>query len=123
MAAKKKPKPKPKPRTIDEYLAGLSPAQRGVLEALRSTLRTALPKAEECISYQMPAFRLHGKALVWFGAAAKHFAIYGLQESKPGELADYDTSGRGTIRFQAEAPLPASLIRRLVKARIPKATQ
>jgi uncharacterized protein YdhG (YjbR/CyaY superfamily) len=56
-----------KPKTIDEYLAALSDDKRAALERLRKTIRAAAPGAEECISYDLPAFRLDGKALVWFG--------------------------------------------------------
>ena len=58
-----------KPRTIDEYLASLSSDKRAALQKLRKAIKAAAPKAEECISYQIPAFRLDGKMLVWFGAA------------------------------------------------------
>ncbi len=109
-----------KPKTIDEYLAALSPDKRAALEKLRRTIRSAAPKAEECISYQIPAFRQNGM-LVGFGAAANHCAFYPMSGSTVAahkrELKDYDTS-KGTIRFQADKPLPAALIRKLVKARI-----
>ena len=61
-----------KPKTIDEYLAGLADDKRAALERLRKTIRATAPRAEECISYRLPAFRLDGKMLVAFGAAAKH---------------------------------------------------
>lgn len=109
-----------KPRTIDEYLAALSDDKRATLEKLRKTIRAAAPKAEECISYQLPSFRLNGM-LVAFGAAANHCAFYLLSsttvEAHKDDLKDYDTS-KGTIRFQAGNPLPAALVRKLVKARI-----
>jgi uncharacterized protein YdhG (YjbR/CyaY superfamily) len=76
-----------------------------------------VPKAEECISYQLPAFRLDGKCLVWFGAAANHYAIYGVLGDHKGELKDYDIS-KGTIRFQADKAMPAALVRTLIRARI-----
>jgi len=117
-----KPKIKAKPKTIDEYLAALNNDKRAALERLRKTIRAAAPRAEECISYQLPAFRLDGKWLVWFGAAANHCAIYGVVEAHKDERKDYDTSGKGTIRFQADNPLPATLVRKLVKARIAKNT-
>jgi hypothetical protein len=60
-----------KPKNIDEYLAASSDDKRAALERLRKIIRAAVPKAEECISYQLPAFRLDGKCFVWFGAAAK----------------------------------------------------
>jgi len=109
-----------KAKTIDEYLAALSDDQRAALEKLRKTIRAAAPKAEECISYQLPAFRQNGM-LVAFGATANHCAFYLMSgttvETFQDELDGYDTS-KGTIRFQADKPLPASLVRKLVKARI-----
>jgi uncharacterized protein YdhG (YjbR/CyaY superfamily) len=115
-----KPRTKAKPRTIDEYLAALSDDKRAALQRLRKIIRAAAPRAEECISYQLPSFRLDGRGLVWFGAAANHCAIYGVVGADKDELKDYDTSGKGTIRFQADNPIPATLVRKLVKARISK---
>jgi uncharacterized protein YdhG (YjbR/CyaY superfamily) len=110
-----------KPKTIDEYLAGVSTDKRAALQKLRQMIKAAAPKAEECISYGLAAFRLDGKALVAFGAAANHCSFFPMSSTTiaahKDELADYDTS-KGTIRFQADAPLPAALVRRLVKARI-----
>ena len=110
-----------KTKTIGEYLATLSNDKRAALEGLRKTIRAAAPRAEECISYQLPAFRLDGKLLVAFGAWANHCAFYPgtVMEAHKAELKDYDTS-KGTIRFQADNPLPATLVRKLVKARIAK---
>ncbi len=112
---------KPKAKTIDEYLAVLSDDKRAALNRLRKTIRAAAPRAEECISYQLPAFRLDGKLLVCFGAAANHCAFYpgAVVEAHKDELKNYDTS-KGTIRFQADNPLPTTLVRKLVKARIAK---
>jgi uncharacterized protein YdhG (YjbR/CyaY superfamily) len=109
-----------KPETIDEYLAPLSEEKRAALQKLRRAIKAAAPQAEECISYQIPAFRLGGRLLVAFGAAAKHCAFYPGSAPVEGfkdELDAYDTS-KGTIRFQAEHPLPTTLVRKLVKARI-----
>ena len=109
------------PRTVDEYLAGLSDDKKDALERLRATIRAAAPKAEEYIGYQLPAFRLDGKPLVAFGATATHCAFYPMTgttvDKYKEELKDYETS-KGTIRFQAAKPLPATLVRKLVKARI-----
>jgi uncharacterized protein YdhG (YjbR/CyaY superfamily) len=111
---------KGKVKTVDEYLAALSDDKRIALEKLRRTIRAAAPRAEECISYQLPAFRLNGM-LVAFGATAAHCAFYPLSASTVSahkeELKNYDTS-KGTIRFQPQKPLPAALVRKLVKARI-----
>lgn len=113
-------KGKSKPATIDEYLATLPAQKRVALEKIRAAIRAAAPKAEECISYSMPAFRLNGM-LVGFAAAAKHCAFYPMSATTVAafqeELAGYDTS-KGTIRFPPEKPLPAALVKKLVKARI-----
>jgi uncharacterized protein YdhG (YjbR/CyaY superfamily) len=108
------------PRTIDEYLALVSGEKRAALQKLRAAIKAAAPEAEECIAYRVPAFRLRGKMLVAFGAAANHCAFYpGAYpiEAHEDDLETYDTS-KGTIRFQPDRPLPASLVRKLVKARI-----
>jgi uncharacterized protein YdhG (YjbR/CyaY superfamily) len=106
--------------TIDKYLAALSADQRAALEKLRKAIKAAAPKAEECISYRLPAFRLNGM-LVAFGATAKHCAFYLMSsttvEAHKDVLDKYDIS-KGTIRFSADKPLPATLVRKLVKARI-----
>ena len=110
-----------KPRTIDEYLAALGDEQRAALEKLRKSIRAAAPKAQECISYGLPAFRLDQKPLVALGATTKHCAFYlmsgSIVERHQDELKNYDTS-KGTIRFQPDKPLPTALVRKLVLARI-----
>jgi uncharacterized protein YdhG (YjbR/CyaY superfamily) len=110
-----------KPQTHDEYLAALNDDRRAALQALRESIREAAPDVEECISYQIPAFRLDGKLLVGFGATAKHCAFYlmssSIVDAYKKEIEDYDT-GKGTIRFDADNPLPAALVRKLVMARI-----
>jgi uncharacterized protein YdhG (YjbR/CyaY superfamily) len=109
-----------KPQTIDEYLAPLSSEQRAALEKLRRAIKSAAPKAEECISYQLPSFRVGGRLLVSFGAWANHCAFYPgahpVEAHKDG-LKAWDTN-KGSIRFQADRPLPATLVRKLVKTRI-----
>jgi uncharacterized protein YdhG (YjbR/CyaY superfamily) len=110
-----------KPKTVDEYLAAVSADQRAALEKVRKAIRAAAPKAEECISYGLAAFRLDGKPLVAFGASTKHCSFYPMSSTTVAahqdELKDYETS-KGTIRFSPDKPLPAALVRRLVKARI-----
>ena len=108
------------PKTIDAYLAAVSDDKRAALAKLRKDIRTAAPGAEECISYQLPAFRLDGRFFVAFGASARHCSFYpgaAPIETCDRELKAYDTS-KGTIRFQADTPLPAALVRKLVKARM-----
>ena len=116
---KPKFKGKPNPKTIDEYLAPLSNEKRAALERLRKVIRAVAPRAEECISYGLPTFRLDGRGIACFGAAANHCSIYGAVEEFKEELEAYDTS-KGTIRFQPGNPLPDTLVRKLVKARIAK---
>jgi uncharacterized protein YdhG (YjbR/CyaY superfamily) len=111
-------KPKAKAATVDGYLAALPDDQRAALQRLRKIIHAAVPGAQERISYGMPGFRVDGRFFVWMGAAAKHCALYGLAETHQGELKDYDTSGRGTLRFALDEPLPAALVRKLVKARL-----
>ena len=110
-----------KPTTIDEYLAGVTPDQRAALEKIRKAIKAAAPDAEEGISYGLAAFRLGGRPLVAFGASAGHCAFYPMSgetvAAHEADLAGYDTS-KGTIRFPADKPLPATLVRKLVKARI-----
>src|SRR5262245_51447558 len=112
--------PRSQATTIDEYLSALKGDQRAALVKLRKAIRAAAPKAEECISYQLAAFRQNGM-LVAFGATPSHCAFYLMSsttvESFKHLLGDYDTS-KGTIRFPANRPLPAALVRKLVKARI-----
>ncbi len=120
----KRKSPAAKPQTIDEYLKPLPREKRDALQKLRQAIQTAAPKAEECISYDLAAFRLNGKFLVAFGAAKEHCAFYpgSVVQGFKDELKSYDTS-KGTIRFAPEKPLPASLVRKLVKARIAERTR
>jgi uncharacterized protein YdhG (YjbR/CyaY superfamily) len=110
-----------KPQTVNEYLAGLSPEKRAALQKLRLAVRAAAPRAEECISYGMPAYRLDGKLIAGFKAAANHCSYHPMSgetvATLKADLAGYDTSP-GTIRFSPRAGLPAALVRTLVKARI-----
>ena len=107
-----------KPRTVDDYLSKVSEEKRTALEKLRKTIRSAAPAAEECIAYGIPSYRLNGY-LVGFGASKNHCSFYpgGIAQDYAQELKNYETS-KGTIRFQPNKPLPAALVRKLVKARI-----
>ncbi len=107
------------PTTIDEYLVRVSPSHREALEKIRQTVRNAVPDAEECISYGMPTFRLGGTAIFHFAAAAQHCAIYGsVPAALQQELARFDSSGKGTIRFQPEDPIPAAVLEQIVTTRV-----
>jgi uncharacterized protein YdhG (YjbR/CyaY superfamily) len=110
-----------KPRTIDEYLARVTAEQRVALEKVRQSIRKVAPEAEECISYGIPAFRLNGRSLVFFGAWADHCSFYpgssATLKKFRNDLKDFERS-KGTIRFSPQKPLPAALVKKLVKARM-----
>jgi uncharacterized protein YdhG (YjbR/CyaY superfamily) len=110
-----------KPKTIDAYLAAVSPMQRAALQKLRKTIKAAAPKAEEYITYGIAAFRIDDKAIAGFGASAKHCSYYPMSGHTVAEfeedLKDFETS-KGAIQFQPDMPLPAALVKKLVKARI-----
>jgi len=112
----KKTKP---PATIDEYLETVSDDHRAALEKLRKQIRAAAPKAEECISYQVPTFRQNGN-LLSFGAWKDHCSFFpgaAAIERHKDELKNFKLS-KGTIRFQPDKPIPAALVRKIVKERI-----
>jgi len=108
-----------KPETIEEYLTGVNAQQRVALEKLRRTIRAVAPKLEECISYGIPAFRLKGRSLVFFGAWANHCSFYPGSSATlrkfRNDLKNFQIS-KGTIRFSSDKPLPIALVQKLVKA-------
>jgi uncharacterized protein YdhG (YjbR/CyaY superfamily) len=106
---------------VAAYLARLSPAQRVVLDHLRATIAAAAPDATELISYRMPAFKMHGRRLVYYAAFRDHFSLfpasYAVMERLAGDVAPY-ISGKATLRFTAERPLPDQLVTRIVELRL-----
>ncbi len=110
---------RPVSRTIDEYIAGFPPDIQPVLQKVRSTIRNAAPGAKETISYQMPTFVLEGN-LVHFAAFKSHIGLYptpsGTERFRE-ELSRYAT-GKGSIRFPLDEPIPFGLITRIVKFRV-----
>jgi len=108
------------PRTIDDYLASVPEPARTTLQKVRAAIRSALPSAaSETISYKIPAFR-HGQIVIWFAAFASHCSIFPTArviEMFKDDLKSY-TLSKGTIQFPTDKPLPAALIKKLVKARL-----
>ena len=110
-----------KPATIDAYLATVTADQRAALQRLRKTIRAIVPRAEECISYGMPAFRVDGEVVAGFLATARGCSYFPFSGSTLATLAA-DLGGRGqtksALHFQPERPLPVTLVRKLLRARI-----
>jgi uncharacterized protein YdhG (YjbR/CyaY superfamily) len=110
-----------KNEAVDAYLAMQPAGTRRVLEKVRATLRKALPGAEEVISYKIPAYRLAGGIVIYFAGWKQHYALYPvtapLIAAFKDELAPYELSNKGTVRFPLDAPIPARLITRIAKYR------
>ena len=110
-----------KPSSVEEYLATLPDDQRAALERLRATIRAAAPEATEAISYQMPAFKDHGRSLVCYAAFKDHYSLFPMStrviDAHREELGRHVT-GKGTIAFRFDEPFPTALVRKLVKARL-----
>jgi uncharacterized protein YdhG (YjbR/CyaY superfamily) len=110
-----------RPETIDDYLATVTPLRRAALERLRRAIRAVVPDAEECISYAMPAFRHRGHVIAGFQATAKGCSYYPFSgatlSSLSSDLAAYERT-KSALHFAPERPLPAALVKRLIKARV-----
>ena len=108
------------PTTVDEYLVGVEEPARSVLVKMRRLIQSVLPaEATEIISYRMPAFK-HKKTLVWFAAFSNHCSLFptgAAIAALKDELKGYDTA-KGTIHFPIDKPLPAALIKKVVKTRL-----
>ena len=107
--------------TVDDYLAELDPADAAVVSRVYDVVREAVPETEQGKSYGMPALLCRGKALISVMRTRKHFAVYPFSGSVPARVADalqgFDHD-KGTIRFQADRPLPDDAIRAVVGARV-----
>ena len=110
----------PAAKDVDSYLAALAPEVRAALEKVRQAVKAAAPQAEELISYHMPCYKYHG-VLVYFGAFTDHCSFFPASKSVIGmfalELESFDAFG-GTIQFTVDHPLPQTLIKKIVKARM-----
>lgn len=108
-----------KPDNIDAYIAGFPKEIQNILEEIRATIKKAAPDAKETISYAIPTFTLKGN-LVHFAAFKNHIGFYPTptgQEAFEKELSVYKT-GKGSVQFPLDKPMPLSLIRKIVQFRV-----
>ncbi len=109
-----------KPATVDEYMESCPQPQRAMLERIRALVRSLVPpEATEVISYRIPAFKYKGM-LVWYAAFAEHCSLFpgsSVLHAFKDDLKNYSVS-KGTIRFPIDKPLPTTLVKKLVKAKI-----
>ncbi len=107
-------------KSVDDCIATYPPSTQKLMKQVRATIKKAAPKAEELISYGMPAYKLNGKALVYFAGYKNHIGFYatptGHREFKT-ELAKYK-QGKGSVQFPIDEPMPLKLIEKIVKFRV-----
>src|SRR3984957_9894444 len=111
-------------KSVDEYIAAQPDGVAAVLALVRNAIRKALPRAEEVISYKMPAYKLRGEVVIYFAAWKRHYSLYpagaSLTAAFKNELASYNVD-KGSIRFPLSEPVPVKLIGRLAKFRAKEA--
>ena len=109
-------------KTVDAYLADVPETERAVLEKIRRAVLSVVPDASEKISYGIPAFTHKGRNLIYYGAMKKHLSLFpgsmAVFKDFAADLKPYDSSGKGTIRFTVEKPLPMPLVKKIVRARL-----
>lgn len=107
--------------TVDEYIAQLPPETASMLNKIRKAILEAAPKAEEGIAYDMPSYHYQGP-LIYFGAYKNHCSLFGTSKAILArfkeELSAFKISGASTIQFTVSNPLPAALVKKIVKARV-----
>lgn len=113
-------------KSVDDYIAAQPSIARPVLERVRSTIRKAIPAADESISYQMPTYKLHGKPVLYFAGWKQHWSLYPatgrLLGALSDELAPFEIR-KGTIRFPLSSAVPESLIMRIAQFRAGEVTE
>ena len=113
-------------KSVDEYIAAQPDAVQGLLRRVRSTIRKAVPGAEEVISYQIPGYKLHGGPVIYFAGWKQHYSLYPVNDRLVAEfkedLAPYKVN-KGTIRFPLSEPVPVKLIERIAKFRAKEVTE
>ena len=113
-------------KSVDEYIATHPGDVQAILQRVRSTIRKAVPGAEEVISYQIPTYKLHGGYVVYFAGWKEHYSLYPatghLVAAFKEDLAPYEVS-KGTIRFPLSEPVPVKLIAGIAKVRAKEAAK
>jgi uncharacterized protein YdhG (YjbR/CyaY superfamily) len=113
-------------KSVDQYIASLPDDVQPIMQRVRSTIRKAVPDAEEAISYQIPAVKMNGVTVLYFAGWKQHFSLYPataeLVEAFADDLARY-TLSKGTIQFPLSQPVPVRLITRLTKFRAKEAAE
>jgi len=108
-------------KTIDEYIGTFTEDVQLMLEELRRFIKKEIPDGQEAISYQLPAFRLNGKILIYFAGWKKHVSLYPITAEMTTaikELSAFETSGKGTVRFPLDKPMPWPLIKKIIRYRM-----
>ncbi len=106
--------------TVEEYLAAQPDEVRAVLEKVRAAIRKALPEAEECISYAIPAYRVNGRVAVYFAGFQEHYSVFPASDAMVAELGAEVAArrvSRGTLRFGLKERVPVRLIQKIAKFR------
>ena len=113
--------------SVSEYIASQPQQVRGALKRVRSAIRKAVPRAEETIAYQIPAYKLDGRAVIYFAGWKRHYSLYPatrrLVAAFKDELAPYEVNDKGTIRFPLTEPVPVKLIEAIAKFRAKEAAR
>ncbi len=114
-------------KDIDKYIAGFPRPVQTVLRRVRSTIRKAVPGAEEVISYGIPAYKLNGQRVIYFAGWKRHYSLYPagdrLIAAFKDELAPYEFNNKGTVRFPLSEPVPVKLIEGIAKFRAREAAE
>lgn len=110
-----------KPKNLDEYIARFPADTQEILRQIRATINKVVPDAEEAISYGIPTFNLNGAYLIYFAAYKKHIGFYPVPKEiseLDEEFAFYKMSGKGTLQFPLNRPIPLELIVKLVMFKV-----
>lgn len=108
-------------KSIDDYISRFPVATQKMLTAIRGTIGKNIPGAEETISYGIPTFKVNGRSVIYFAGFKKHIGLYPVptgNKTFDKAFSSYKTSGKGTIQFPLDKPIPHALISRILKYRL-----